>query len=327
MLRTRFTDLVGCTVPIQQAGMGSLSNPRLAKAVADAGGLGTVALYTAPTDMVAGILDELAERTPGVFGGNIVARFVPPDRLHGLIATIAQRARVVDFFYSDPDPALIEIVHAHGALACWQVGSREEAIAAVAGGCDFIIAQGVEAGGHVRGTIGLLALLDEVLAAVDVPVLAAGGIGSGRTMAAALAAGADGVRIGTRLVAAEESGAHPAYVRALIAARPGDTIYDDSFQVDWPEPAAPGRLLRSSVAAAAAFDGEVVGEALSLYTGEPYPVPHWGVDTVGTGHTGAIEAMSLWAGESVSGVTRIQPAAEILREMVEEAEGLLRRWC
>jgi NAD(P)H-dependent flavin oxidoreductase YrpB (nitropropane dioxygenase family) len=326
MLRTRFTDLVGCTVPIQQAGMGSLSNPRLARAVADAGGLGSVAVYAPPTDLVGGILDDLAEHTPGVFGGNVITRFVTPDRLHELIATTAQRSRVVDFFYSDPDPALIEIVHAHGALACWQVGSREEAIAAVAAGCDFIIAQGIEAGGHVRGTIGLLALLDEVLGAVDVPVLAAGGIGSGRTMAAALAAGADGVRIGTRLVAAAESEAHPTYVQALIAARPVDTVYDDSFHVGWPEPAAPGRLLRSSVAAAAAFDGEIVGEAMGPYTGKANPVRRWGISTVGTTHSGAIEAMSLWAGESVSGVSRVQPAGEIIREMAEEAERLLRRW-
>lgn len=327
MLTTRFTDLVGCTVPIQQAGMGSLANPRLAKAVADAGGLGTVSIYTAPTDMAAGILDDLAERTPGVFGGNVIVRYVDPECVHEFVATIAARSRVVDFFYSDPDPALVEVVHAHGALACWQVGSREEAVAAVAAGCDFVIAQGVEAGGHVRGTIGLLALLDEVLDAVDVPVLAAGGIGSGRTMAAVLAAGADGVRIGTRLVASEESGAHPAYIEALIAARPGDTVYDDSFQIDWPEPEAPGRLLRSSVEAARVFGGDIVGEATHFYAGGTYPVMRWGVDAVREGHTGNIGAMSLWAGESVSGVKRIQPAGEIIREMAAEAEVLLRRWC
>jgi nitronate monooxygenase len=327
MLRTRFTDLVGCTVPIQQAGMGSLANPRLAKAVADAGGHVGGAAVERDGAEPAGVLDDLAERTPGVFGGNILTCYIPPDRLHALVATVAQRSRVVDFFYSDPDPALVAIAHAHGALACWQVGSREETIAAEAAGCDFIIAQGIEAGGHVRGTIGLLALLDEVLAAVDVPVPGAGGIGSGRAMAAALAAGADGVRIGTRLVASEESGAHPAYIAALIAARPGDTVLDDSFQVDWPAPPAPGRLLRSSVEAAAAFEGDVVGEAFGFYTGEPYPVHRRGVDAVRARHTGTIEAMSLWAGESVGGVRRVQPAGEIIREMVEESEGLLRRWC
>lgn len=77
-----------------------------------------------------------------------------------LVRAAAAHADVVEFFYTDPDPVLIEIVHAEGALACWQVGSREEAIATVDAGCDFIVAQGIEAGGHVRGTLGLLTLLD-----------------------------------------------------------------------------------------------------------------------------------------------------------------------
>jgi NAD(P)H-dependent flavin oxidoreductase YrpB (nitropropane dioxygenase family) len=327
MLRTRFTDLVGCTVPIQQAGMGGLATPTLAKAVADASGLGTVSLYDAPVDLAAGILDDLAERTPGVFGGNIILRFVEPDRRRELVAITAERSRVVDFFYSAPDPELIAIVHAQGALASWQVGSREEAIAAGEAGCDFIIAQGIEAGGHVRGQTSLLALLDEVLEAVDVPVLAAGGIGSGRSLAAVLAAGADGARIGTRFVAAEEAGAHPEYVRALIAARPGDTVYTDAFRIGWPEEEAPHRVLRSSVEASRAHDGDVIGEGISPYTGERYPIHRFECDAVRDTFTGAIEAMSLWAGESVSGVRRVQPAAEIIHELVEEAERLLRRWC
>src|SRR5205807_2215219 len=82
-----------------------------------------------------------------------------------------------------------------GALASWQVGSLREALAARDAGCDFIIAQGIEAGGHIRGKIGVLALLSEVLDAVDIPVLAAGGIGSGRSLAAVLAAGAAGARV------------------------------------------------------------------------------------------------------------------------------------
>jgi NAD(P)H-dependent flavin oxidoreductase YrpB (nitropropane dioxygenase family) len=127
------------------------------------------------------------------------------------------------------------MVHAGGALACWQVGSREEAIAAAEAGCDFVIAQGVEAGGHVRGTTPAMTLLGEVIAAVDVPVLAAGGIGTGRAMATALAAGADGVRVGTRFVAAAEAAVHPAYVAARIGAEAQDTAYTEAFSVGWPD--------------------------------------------------------------------------------------------
>jgi enoyl-[acyl-carrier protein] reductase II len=97
-------------------------------------------------------------------------------------------------------------------MAFWQVGSRQEAVAAAQAGCDLVVAQGIRAGGHVRGTVGTFPLLEEVLEAVDVPVLAAGGIGTARAMAAALIAGADGVRVGTRFVATPEAGAHPEYV-------------------------------------------------------------------------------------------------------------------
>jgi NAD(P)H-dependent flavin oxidoreductase YrpB (nitropropane dioxygenase family) len=326
VLRTRFTDLVGCDVPIQQAGMGSLAAPPLAQAVADAGGLGTVSVFEIPARMVADVLDNLAERTPGAFGGNIILRFIDPDRRRDIVAATAARARVVDFFYSDPDPELIEIVHNHSALACWQVGSRDEAVAAVEAGCDFIIAQGIEAGGHIRGQSGLLALLDEVLDAVDVPVLAAGGIGSGRALAAVLAAGADGARVGTRFIAAEEAGAHPDYVSALIAARPMDTVYTEAFRVGWPEEEAPHRVLRSSLDAARSHDGPIVGEGVSFYTGVAYPIERFGCDTARAEYQGEIAAMSLWAGESVGGITRVQPAADIIREIVDEAEQLLRRW-
>src|SRR4051812_7993287 len=163
--------------------------------------------------------------------------------------------------------------------------------------------------------VGLLALLDEVLGAVDAPVLAAGGIGSGRALAAVLAAGADGARVGTRFVAAAESDAHPRYVAALIAARPEDTVLGSTFIYGWD---APGRTLRSAVAAVGAFADDVVGEVPSL-DGSRVPLHRLEPEVVSTGATGAIESMSLWAGESVGGVTRVQPAAQIMAEMAGDA--------
>jgi len=324
MLTTRFTKLVGCSVPIQQAGMGSLSNPRLAAAITNAGGLCMLSVAGGTPDEIAKWLDKVREKTSGAIGANFLIGFVDPALAHKCVAAAASRARVVDFFYAEPDPALIETVHATGALASWQVGSREEAIAAVRAGCDFIIAQGIEAGGHVRGKISLLALLNEVLEVVDVPVLAAGGIGSGRTMAAALAAGADGVRVGTRFIAAEESEAHPQYVEALIRAEAKDTVYTDVFSYGWPN--APHRVLRSSVEAAQAFQGEIVGEVLDEDTGERHPIHRFQIGTIRKVTSGAIAAMPHWAGESVDGVKRVQPAAEIVHELADEAEKLLRRW-
>jgi NAD(P)H-dependent flavin oxidoreductase YrpB (nitropropane dioxygenase family) len=326
MLETRFTDLVGCAVPIQQAGMGSLANPKLAAAVANAGGQGMVSWSSMPPAVLAEQLDEARRQTQGVIGVNFLVPNLDEARVficQGL-EVASTRANVIDFFWADPDASLVDQAHAGGALVCWQVGSRAEAVAAADAGCDFIIAQGIEAGGHVRGRVGLLALLDQVLEAVDVPVLAAGGIGTGRALAAVLAAGADGVRIGTRFVAAQEAGAHPAYLKALIAAEAGDTVYTEAFSVGWPD--APHRCLRSAIEAAAAFEGDVVGERFSAYDGECMPVHRFQSMVATEDTTGHIEAMSLWAGESVGGVKRVQPAADIVAELVEEAEKLLRRW-
>ena len=330
MLSTRFTELVGCTVPIQQAGMGFYAHPPLASAVAAAGGLGMVSVYGGyggPPESIAALLDTVQDHPSGAVGANFIMHSVDPALAEESVATAAARVRVVDFFYSNPDPKLVAIVHKAEALACWQVGSLDEALAAVDAGCDFIIAQGEGAGGHVRGKIGLLALLDEVLEAVDVPVLAAGGIGSGRAMAAVLAAGADGVRVGTRFIAAEEPEAHSTYVKALIAARAQDTIVTQAFNGgDWPVEYEAIRVLRSSLEAAQAFEGEIVGENQNPLTGERYPMRRFVADVIHKAATGNIKAMAMLAGESVSGVKKIQTAAEIIAELMSEAEELLGRW-
>ena len=176
MLETTFTKLVGCSVPIQQAGMGGAATPELAAAVSDAGGLGMVNMVMVPAAEVATAVAGLAKATSGPVGINFLMPFLDL----AVVDAAAPHCRVVEFFYGDPQAGLVERVHAAGALADWQVGTADEAKAAVQAGCDFVVAQGVEAGGHVRGTVGLLALLDEVLDVVEVPVLAAGGIGSPR---------------------------------------------------------------------------------------------------------------------------------------------------
>lgn len=332
MLRTRFTELLGCKIPLQMAGMGQLATPRLAAAVADAGGLGMVGVSGAPPEYVVRALEETRRRTSGVFGANFIVdglRDTPTGQIDPdfipLLEQAASRARVVEFFYANPEPPLVEATHAGGALACWQVGSVEEALAAERAGCDLIVAQGTEAGGHVRGRIGLLPLLAEVLPSVRVPVVAAGGIGTGRAMAAALAAGASAVRVGTRFVAAEESEAHPRYIERLIAAEAEDTILTEAFSANWPN--APHRVLRACVDAMQRFPSEVVGERVTAWAPEKRVPAHRGDSFVPMrSTTGAIDAMPNWAGESVDAVKRIQPAAEIVRELAEEAEALLRQW-
>ena len=275
--------------------------------------------------MVAARLDDALERTPGPIGANFFIAVADPATLRDSVAAAAPRAQVVDFFFGDPDRELVDIVHAGGALAQWQVGSAEEARAAEAAGCDFIVAQGVEAGGHVRGQDrAARAPRARCCRRSSVPVLAAGGIGTGRALAAVLAAGADGARVGTRFAACEEANAHPRYVDALIAARPVDTLLGDNFSYEFP--GLPHRALRASVEAAQAFAGDVVGEIVDPATGERTPVHRLEKLAVASNVTGTIEAMPHWAGESVRGVKLRQTAAEVISELVGEAERLLRRW-
>jgi nitronate monooxygenase len=315
MLTTKFTTLIGCSIPVQQAGMGGVATPELVAAVANAGGLGMLGGVRLPAPFLTSALDQLRQQARGSFGVNFLAPFLDRECLE----IAAARARVVEFFYGDPDPAHVRTVHAGKALAAWQVGSRDEAQAAVDAGCDFIVAQGVEAGGHVRGCIGLLPLLDEVLAAIHVPVVAAGGIATARGMAAALTAGASAVRVGTRFVAAVESAAHPYYKEALVQARPEDTVLTEAFSANWPH--APHRVLRSCVAAAEALPDGVVGYA--EIGGQRMAITRFMTPAPIRATTGAIEAMALYAGESVGAVRGIESAAQIIQELADGAERLL----
>ena len=308
MASTRFTDLVGCDRPLQLAGMGGVSSVDLAAAVSDAGGLGMLAMPEVPAPVLEASLDELARRTSGRFGVNFLMPFLDP----GCVKVAAGRAHVLEWFYGHPDPAQVSVAHGEGSLAGWQVGSAGEATAAVEAGCDYVVAQGIEAGGHIRSHASLWSVLGEVLDAVDVPVVAAGGLGTARAVAAALAAGADAVRIGTRFVAAVEANAHPDYAAALVAATAADTELTTAFSVEWPD--APHRVLRSSIEAARALDSDTVGEI--VVGNESFPVTRLSpmmATREFRGHTGAT---ALYAGHSVDGVRRVQPAAEIVEELL-----------
>lgn len=317
-MRTSFTELVGCSIPLQQAGMGGIATPELAKAVSDCGALGSVAGVMHPAADLAAMLDGLGSATTGPVCVNFLAPFMDMEA----VEAASSRARVVEFFYGDPSREPVAAAHRGGALAGWQVGSAEEALAAVEAGCDFIAVQGSEAGGHVRGTVGLFPLLAKVLDSARVPVVAAGGIGDARTMAAALAAGAAAVRVGTRFVAAAESAAHPAYRDALLAAGAEDTILTEAFGDMWPD--APHRVLRSCVEAAEALEGDIAGQ--TSHGPASVPVPRFSPEPPSLATTGHIEAMALYAGESVTNVTKVQPAAEIVRDLAEGAERLLQQW-
>jgi nitronate monooxygenase len=307
-MTTAFTRLVGCELPIQQAPIGfPAALPRLPIAVAEAGGHGMLAGVKMPPADLAERLRAIGARTRA-FGVNLIEPFLE----EGTLETAAEHAPLVELYLGEPSPSIVARASAGGALVSWQIVSAEEARAAEAAGCDMVVARAIEAGGRATGGIGLLPLLDEVLEAVDVPVVAAGGIASGRAVAAVLAAGAAAARVGTRFLAADEAATHPVYVEALLAASGHDTVLTEAFSAP-PAPRTPHRVLRSALEAAEAAEDEVVGE-VSLGT-RRVPVPRFGADNPAADATGQVEAMALYAGEGVGSVRRREPAAAIVADL------------
>jgi NAD(P)H-dependent flavin oxidoreductase YrpB (nitropropane dioxygenase family) len=318
MIRTPMTELLGCSVPIQQAPMGTVSSPRLAVAVAEAGGLGSINTLGVSRQALRRYLDEMCEQTDG----SLAVSFLTNDIDTDAVEDAARRVRVVDFFWSDPRSDLVDIAHRGGALVNWQIGSVDEARAAVRAGADMVCAQGVEAGGHCRGDSPLLPLLSQVLDAVDVPVLAAGGIADARGVAAALAAGASGVRMGTRFIATEESAAHADYVAAILAAGANSTRITAAFN-DCPlcASAPRARVLVAAIDAVDALDVDVVGTVQGIDGEAPVARRSWLPPTKNV--SGHIEAMCMYAGESVALVNSVLPASQLVGSLAEGAESLL----
>ena len=305
----RLCRILQCELPIQLAPMGSVSaSPRLPLAVAATGAHAMYPGLALPPAALAPVLEALAAAT-AAFGINFIVPFMDAGSLELAI----EHAPYVDFFLGDPDPEVVRRVHAGGSRCGWQVESVEEARAAQAAGCDVVIAKAWESGGRKRieGPT-LLALLDGVLDAVTVPVIAAGGIASARGVAAVLAAGADGARVGTRFIAAVESDAHPAWVEAVIAARAEDAVVSTLFNAGLPQP-GPHRVLRGSIDAAEALTDDQVG--VIRVAGLELPVPRFSPQPPTRESTGAIAAMPFYAGQSAGAVRAVQPAAEIVAEL------------
>lgn len=308
---TAFTRLVGCVHPLQQAAMGGVSGPELAGAVARAGALGMLCEFDLEPAQER-MTSALAAAGDGTTGMGFFGHLVQDDLETFEIA--AARLRVVEVFWSAPDPGLVARARSSGnALVAWQVGSADDALAAQDAGCDFVIAQGIEAGGHVRGTKPLDVLLREVCALVSIPVVATGGIATAGGVAAALDAGASAARVGTAFVATHEFRAHPAYIAALLAAQSGDdTVLTTAFAIGWPD--APHRALKSALAAAEAFDGDVVAEGGA--PGARRAVRRFSVATPSCDVEGRVDAMALYAGMGVASVTRVRSAADLVAELV-----------
>jgi NAD(P)H-dependent flavin oxidoreductase YrpB (nitropropane dioxygenase family) len=307
--------------------MAGAVGPTLAAAVSNAGGLGMLALWRADIETMRRQIRETRALTPRPFAVNLVLEFPQEERL---AVCLDEGVRIISFFWRDP-ASLVPRAKAGGALVLHTVGSAIDAKRAVDCGVDIVVAQGWEAGGHVRGMVATMPLIPAVVDAVrPTPVVAAGGIADGRGLAAVLALGAAGAWIGTRFLASHEAAIHRRYQEFLLRASETDTIYlDNLFDVRWPN--APHRTLRNETveaweAAGRPESGRRPGEGEVIATSRSSgPIVRYQSYTPGPDVEGDIDALSLWAGQSVGLVSKLQPAREIVREIAEEARLILRQ--
>jgi len=340
-LRTGLCDRLGIELPILSAGMGSVAGPELVAAVSNAGGLGVLGVSGASPDGVRRTIANTRALTDRPFGVNVIIDeegWATTDEDRALLraeveSAAAENVAAVVVFWGDPTP-YVTIAHAHGVALLAQVGSVDEAEAAADAGVDAVIVQGIEAGGHVRGTTSVWELLPAVVEkVVPVPVLASGGIGDGAGIARALRVGAEGVSIGTRFVASDESRAHPEYKRRIVESGAEDTVYtEDLYDIFWPH--APTRTLRNRnfdewEAAGRPSPGSRPGEGTTIGTvrlasGETYDLPRYvGAGSALVTFEGELDYMPLWAGESVAVVHDVVPAGELVARLAADAAAAL----
>lgn len=321
-LHTPVCDLLCCDMPIVLAGMGGVARSELVAAVSEAGGFGFLGMVREAPEFIASEIEAVRARTSRPFGVNLIPAATRPELLAAQIAVcIEAKVHAVALFWDLARDAIARLRDA-GVLVVCQIGSLAEARTAQDAGADILIAQGWEAGGHVRGKTVLAALLRDVVAQVDLPVLAAGGIVDGAGLANALTMGAQGVVMGTAFLATEESFAHDYHKQRIIEAQADTTVHTDVFHVNWPA-GAHVRVLPNSVTRGARGDPFFHATDIIGAEGER-PVQLFSTDSPLRSMTGEFEAMALYAGQGVGRLSAIVPAGERLRDIAGEARTLLR---
>ncbi|NHN60899.1 MULTISPECIES: nitronate monooxygenase family protein [Halorussus] len=329
-LDTRFTDLLDLDVPIVQAPVGSATCPELAAAVADAGGLGMLAVTWRSPEETRETVRETRRLTDGAFGVNVVmdddAKAVPTG--DHLDACLAAGVDVVSFSFGAGDEH-VERVRDAGGVVLQSVGSADAARGAARAGADAVVAQGWEAGGHVESEVATMPLVPRVVDAVDVPVVSAGGIADGRGVAAALTLGADAAWLGTRFLATAEARVHDRYRERVVDAAETDTYYGTLFDEGWPD--APHRVLRNATvddweAAGGPPRGERPGEGEVVAEGpDGDPVERYEDSLALPGTTGDVEALPLYAGQSAGLAEEVVSAEDLTAELAAETRAALSR--
>lgn len=311
-------DLLGLRYPIIQAPIGSMAGVELASAVSNAGGLGSLALTWTPQETAVELVRNLQQHTKGPFFVNYVLAFP----LLSLDQVLEAGVRIVTFSWGNPKQ-LVQKCHRMNALVGVQVGTSDGAKSARDSGADFIICQGVEAGGHVQSSTPLMSLLDDVVqSCLDLPIVAAGGLADGEDIASVVSVGADAVMLGTRFVATVESRAHPLYKQALVDSRIENTALTVCFNGDWEY--APHRVLRNSTllnweGAGCPPVGSRPGESEQIASNQKGKIVVRYDDTPPADDmSGDILACVLYAGKGCAKISDIPTVADLVPELWSE---------
>ncbi len=320
-LHTAICDLLGCTYPVLLAGMGGVARSELVSAVTRAGGFGFLGMVRESPELIRAEIASLRAHTDRDFGVNLIPAATAPDLLRSEIqACIQEKVPVMALFW-DRTEETIKLLRDAGMIVICQIGSAAEAEAAQKAGAHALIAQGVEAGGHVRGTTALAPLLDAVRATSDLPVLACGGLSSGADLVQALSHGADGIVLGTAFLATNESFAHAYHKQRIIEAGPDSTAHTDMFHINWPKGAFV-RVLKNSTTQrprAEAF----AEQPIEIGREDNRPIYRFSTDSPLRNMTGDFEAMALYAGMGSAAINDIPSAAQRLLSIVTSARSLL----
>lgn len=320
----RLLDILQVEKPILSAPMAGAAGPELVAAVCNAGGYGVIPLWGKSKEQVDRGIEDLRGLTDGNFAVNLNLAFPYEEQLD---MCISKGVHAVSLFWG-MEPSAIALAKKGGLNVLMSVGNAQEARVAAEAGADVIVAQGWEAGGHVWGQVSTMALIPAVVDAVNIPVVAAGGIADGRGMAAAMMLGASGVWIGTRLLASSEATIHDVYRNRILQASEADTRWShDLYDVGWPD--APHRALSNStsrgwVDAGCSKPGSRPNEKeqIGAYPNGD-PVLRYQSYTPLPETSGDVEAMSLWSGQGVSLVRDVMPAADIIEDVYQGAKTLL----
>jgi NAD(P)H-dependent flavin oxidoreductase YrpB (nitropropane dioxygenase family) len=326
MLQTQLSKSLNLETPLINAGMAFVAGPALAAAVSNAGGLGMLGTGMAPPEGLRQMIRATRALTPRPFGVDLIGTFAEVGHIDVLIE---EAVPVAVFFWDLPTEDAAARLRQAGTKFWMQVGRMSEAAEAVARGAEVLIVQGAEAGGHNRSEAPLAQLLPRMRRAhPNVPMIAAGGIFDGASMAAALCLGAEAVWCGTRFLASSEADAHAAYKQAVVAAGAHGTEITKVFGPEWPGQEIRALINKAVVtargretAALAESQGDIIGSV--QLGGQTLPVPRYSAILPTLEFKADLDWACLTAGECAADIHSIEPAGEIVRRMTGEASRIL----